>query len=195
MQCRPWLRLLCFGILVTASFCLFGCPKRPVVVEAPPAPAGPPATAVVPAPPPPAPPQVVERPTPAPEPPAPTQVAPSTQPQPESSPLQDIFFDFDRDRLRPDQEKALHADVAWLKAHPQAQLMIEGHCDERGTPEYNLGLGNRRAQTVRHALLRAGIPSVKIAVVSYGKERPFVQGHDESAWKWNRRAHFVVLTK
>jgi len=192
---RTGMRLLCLGGLLVTLLVLGGCPKRPVVVEAPPAPAGPPAPVVVPAPPAPAPPQVVERPTPAPETPPPTQVAPSTPPQSEVSPLHDVFFDYDRDRLRPDQEKALHADVAWLKAHPQAQIVIEGHCDERGTPEYNLALGNRRAQAVRHYLIRAGIPSVKMAAVSYGKERPFAPGHDEQAWKQNRRAHLVVLTQ
>ncbi len=199
----PRLRLLSVTGLLIGALSLFGCPKRPVVVEAPPAPAGPSAAAVpappppaaIPAPAPPAPPQVVERPTPAPEPPAPTPVVPSPAPQPEVSPLQDVFFDFDRDRVRPDQHKVLHANVAWLKAHPQAQILIEGHCDERGTPEYNLGLGERRAQAVRQFLVRAGIPAKRIAVVSYGEERPFAREHDERAWRLNRRAHFVVLTK
>ncbi len=195
MRPRAGVRLLCLFSLVIVASGLVGCPKRPVVVEAPPAPSGPPAPAV-PAPSAAAPPaQVIERATPSPEAPAPTQEAQTAVPQPQSAPLQDVFFDFDRARLRPDQQKALHSNITWLKANPHAEILIEGHCDERGTPEYNIGLGQRRANAVRHQLIRAGIPAVRIAAVSYGKERPFVVGHDESAWKWNRRAHLVVLTR
>jgi peptidoglycan-associated lipoprotein len=82
--------------------------------------------------------------------------------------------------------------VAWLKANPRAQVTVEGHCDERGTSEYNLGLGDRRAKAVREYLVAAGVDGGRIRTISYGKERPFVQGHDESAWRWNRRAHFVI---
>ena len=108
------------------------------------------------------------------------------------SPLKDIYFDFDKADIRPDAKGLLAEDIAWLKAHPKAVITIEGHCDERGTSEYNLGLGERRAKATKDYLVASGIDGKRIATVSYGKERPFVLGHDESAWKWNRKAHFVV---
>ena len=106
--------------------------------------------------------------------------------------LMDIFFDFDKSTLKDDQKPALQADLAALKTDPKLKLLIEGHCDERGTVEYNLALGERRAKAVKDALQAAGIAADRLSIISYGKERPFVLGHDESAWKWNRRAHFVV---
>ena len=118
-----------------------------------------------------------------------THVAQLTSKQ---SPLQDIFFDFDKAEIRPDAKGLLAEDIAWLKAHLKAVITIEGHCDERGTSEYNLGLGERRAKATKDYLVASGIDGKRIATVSYGKERPFVLGHDESAWKWNRKAHFVV---
>ncbi|MDE2058538.1 MAG: peptidoglycan-associated lipoprotein Pal [candidate division NC10 bacterium] len=130
-------------------------------------------------------------------------VPPPVTPQPETaqaagaaeekaSPLQDIFFDFDRSSIRADMKKSLAENVLWLKANPTASIIIEGHCDERGTVEYNQGLGQRRAASIKNYLVAAGISAKRITVISYGKERPFAQGHDESAWKWNRRAHFVL---
>jgi peptidoglycan-associated lipoprotein len=111
---------------------------------------------------------------------------------PGASPLKDVFFDFDKSNLRDDQKAALTEDVGWLKGNTRAKLTVEGHCDERGTAEYNLGLGERRAKAVKDYLVAAGIPADRVATISYGKERPFVLGHDESAWKWNRRGHFVT---
>ncbi len=108
------------------------------------------------------------------------------------SPLQDVFFDFDRSLIRPDAKKSLDENVRWLKANPSATILIEGHCDERGTGEYNLALGQRRARSAHDYLVAAGIDAKRIKSISYGKERPFVLGHDESAWKWNRRVHFVL---
>jgi peptidoglycan-associated lipoprotein len=107
-------------------------------------------------------------------------------------PLQDIFFDFDMSNIRDDQRAALDGNLTWLKANAAAKITIEGHADERGTNEYNLALGERRAKATKDYLVAAGIGAVRIATISYGEERPFVLGHDESAWKWNRRAHFVV---
>jgi len=89
----------------------------------------------------------------------------------------------------------MDANVAWLQANPRAMVVIEGNCDERGSEEYNLGLGDRRAQTVKDYLVAAGISANRIATISYGKERPFVLGHDESVWRWNRRAHFALRNK
>lgn len=121
---------------------------------------------------------------------APSAVQPVTTPA--ESPLQDIFFDFDRSNLRGDAQSILKEDLLWLRTNQSAQITIEGHCDERGTAEYNLALGERRAKATKDFLAAAGIDDKRTKVVSFGKERPFVQGHDESAWKWNRRAHFVV---
>ena len=208
MTTRSRVRLLStMGVLVV-SLALLGCPKRPEVMQAGPTPAGPPA-AVAPAPtPPPAPPPVAEAPVTRPSPPAETPVArPSPPPEPPvqaappaappaavpaASPMKDVFFDFDKNALREDQKAALTEGVAWLKANPGVTIIIEGHCDERGTTEYNIGLGERRAMTVKEYLVSAGIAAERIAAISYGKERPFVLGHDESAWKWNRRGHFVI---
>jgi peptidoglycan-associated lipoprotein len=108
------------------------------------------------------------------------------------SPLKDVFFDFDRSLIREDAKKSLGENVRWLKANPKATILIEGHCDERGTREYNLGLGQRRAKAAQDYLVSAGMDVKRIKIISYGKERPFALGHDESAWKWNRRAHFVL---
>lgn len=128
-------------------------------------------------------------------------VSPPVMPQPETaqgaaeekaSPLKDVFFDFDKSSIRADMKKSLTENVEWLKANPTASITIEGHCDERGTREYNLALGERRARSVSNYLVAAGIDAKRIKVISYGKERPFSPGHDESAWKWNRRAHFVL---
>ncbi|MBZ0169738.1 OmpA/MotB domain protein [Candidatus Methylomirabilis lanthanidiphila] len=127
-------------------------------------------------------------------------VSPQATPEPETaraaeekaSPLQDIFFDFDKSSIRADMKKSLTENVQWLNAHATASIIIEGHCDERGTVEYNQGLGQRRAASIKNYLVAAGINAKRITVVSYGKERPFAAGHDESAWKWNRRAHFVL---
>ena len=106
--------------------------------------------------------------------------------------LEDVHFDFDKYNIRPEDKKVLGADAAWLKAHVNDLILIEGHCDERGTNEYNLALGERRAKATRDYLVAVGIEAARITTVSYGEERPFVLGHDESAWKWNRRAHFVL---
>jgi peptidoglycan-associated lipoprotein len=126
----------------------------------------------------------------APAPDAPT--APALAEPAKESPLKDVFFDFDKSLIRADARTALDENVRWLKANLSATIVIEGHCDERGTREYNLALGHRRARAARDYLVAAGIDATRVKTISYGKERPFVLGHDESAWKWNRRAHFVL---
>jgi peptidoglycan-associated lipoprotein len=103
-----------------------------------------------------------------------------------------VFFDYDRAALTDEARRTLNENVSWLKGNPQARITVEGHCDERGTAEYNLGLGDRRAKAVREYLVAAGIDGSRIRTISYGKERPFDPGHDESAWQKNRRAHFVI---
>jgi peptidoglycan-associated lipoprotein len=106
--------------------------------------------------------------------------------------LKDVFFDYDTALIREDQKPVLRDDFIWLREHPQAKVTIEGNCDERGTVEYNLALGDRRAKVVKEYLVAAGIPAQRIATISYGKERPFVLGHDENAWRMNRRDHLVA---
>ena len=106
--------------------------------------------------------------------------------------MKDVFFNYDKSGVRDDQKAALNDNVAWLKGNTGAKILVEGHCDARGTAEYNLALVERRAKAVKDYLVGAGIAADRISIISYGKERPFVLGQDESAWKWNRRAHFVL---
>ena len=194
---RSSIRILFMVGVLVGSLALLGCPKRPEVSQAGPGAVGPGAT-VAPTTPPAAPsPLTGETPVTRPSAPAETPVqaapaAPGAPGVPAASPLKDVFFDFDKSNLRDDQKAALNEDVSWLKANARAKLTLEGHCDERGTAEYNLGLGERRAKAVKDYLVAAGIPADRVATISYGKERPFVLGHDESAWKWNRRGHFVI---
>ena len=109
-----------------------------------------------------------------------------------ASDLRPAFFDLDSYSLRDDARTALDADAKLLRDNPTVVIVIEGHADERGTVEYNQALGERRAQAARDYLVAAGIPAARIQVVSYGKERPFAEGHDESAWAQNRRAQLVL---
>lgn len=126
--------------------------------------------------------------TPPPPTPAPAQQEPS---EPKIS-LQDAFFDFDDFTLRNDAKSALDNDAKYLEKNAGARINVEGHCDERGSVEYNLALGEKRAKSAKDYLVSYGIAANRITTISYGKERPFAQGHDESAWSQNRRAHFVV---
>jgi len=201
MRFRVSVHVLFAVAVLVGSLALYGCPKKPEVMQAAPAPAGP-AGAVVPggaAPAQPGP-QTAETPvtrTPTPG-ETPMQAAPgAAMPAGQAgagaaSPLKDVFFDYDKSNIRDDQKAALNDNAGWLKGNAQAKLLIEGHCDERGTAEYNLGLGERRAKGVKDYLIAAGIAADRISTISYGKERPFVLGHDESAWKWNRRGHFAI---
>ncbi|HYN22897.1 MAG TPA: peptidoglycan-associated lipoprotein Pal [Thermoanaerobaculia bacterium] len=109
--------------------------------------------------------------------------------------VKDIFFDFDQAAIRDDSKTTLADNVLWLRTNPAAKVTIEGHSDERGSSEYNLALGERRARVTRDFLVAAGIEANRVNTISFGKERPFVLGHDESAWKWNRRAHFTLSIK
>ena len=109
-----------------------------------------------------------------------------------NSPLKPVFFDYDSAELSPAAKSALDENAAVLKKYGTWVLTIEGHCDERGTPEYNLALGERRAVSARTYLVALGIGADRLRTVSYGKEFPFDPGHDEAAWAKNRRAHFVI---
>jgi peptidoglycan-associated lipoprotein len=110
-------------------------------------------------------------------------------------PLTDVFFDYDKDDLRDDARTALQRDAAWLSKWPGTRLLVEGHCDERGTAEYNLALGDRRAVVVKQYLSSLGVLPDRVQVRSLGKEVPFCQGTTESCWSQNRRGHFVITAK
>jgi peptidoglycan-associated lipoprotein len=103
-----------------------------------------------------------------------------------------VFFDFDQYNIRADQRGTVEALAAWLDTNPSVTLTIEGHCDERGTREYNLALGERRANSVRDYLVALGINPARLSTVSYGEERPAVLGSNESSWAQNRRGVFAV---
>ena len=109
--------------------------------------------------------------------------------------LKDPFFDTDKADLRPDARDLLAADATWLKDHPSVKLLLEGHCDERNTEEYNLALGWRRANAVKAYLAELGVGADRMSTISYGEEKPFATCHNESCWWQNRRAHFVVTTR
>jgi peptidoglycan-associated lipoprotein len=113
----------------------------------------------------------------------------------ESKLLKDIHFDFDRYEVRPEDAQILKENAALLKKYPNVKIQIEGHCDERGTVEYNLALGERRANSAKSYLTTLGIPSSRISIISYGKERPLDPAHNEDAWTKNRRAHTIILSK
>ncbi len=152
-----------------------GCSRHPQAVVTPP-----PATSAA-------------APAPAPAPPPPpveTKVAPPVE-TPAPVELTDVFFDFDKSNIRDDARATLDTDGKLLVTGKDVAVLLEGHCDERGTIEYNLALGQRRAEAVKGYLIQYGVDSTRISTISYGKERPFAQGHDESAWALNRRVHFV----
>jgi peptidoglycan-associated lipoprotein len=111
---------------------------------------------------------------------------------PAAGPLKEIYFDFDRYDLRTDARENLKANWEWLKANPAAQVQIEGHADERGTTEYNLGLGSKRAQSVRDYLVTLGTGAERISTISYGEEIPACKEQTEECWQKNRRARFAI---
>jgi len=105
--------------------------------------------------------------------------------------MKDIYFDYDKYDLRPDQQATLQGDAQYLQQHPNVAFTVEGHCDERGSTEYNLALGDNRARAVQQALTQAGIQATRMNVTSYGKEKPVCTEHTEACWQQNRRAHFT----
>ena len=152
--------------------------------------------------------------TTAPPPPSPPQPVPDTTPVPpepkisddplasgdldvinKNSPFQPVFFALDSFEVDAAGQQTLTANAAILKKYPTWVITLEGHCDERGTAEYNLALGEKRALAAKTYLVSLGVPADRLRTVSYGKEFPFDPGHDEAAWYKNRRAHFVVTSK
>ena len=113
----------------------------------------------------------------------------------ESKLLKDVHFDFDKYNIRPGDAEILKGNADLLKKYPNVKIQIEGHCDERGTVEYNLALGERRANSAKNYLLSIGIPTSQLSTITYGNERPLDPGHNEEAWTKNRRAHSVIISK
>jgi peptidoglycan-associated lipoprotein len=151
-------------------------------------------------------------PSPPPPPPPPAPVAaPRSTPTPPSEadlfrrkslaelnaerPLDDVYFDYDQNALKEDAKRVLQKDAQWLAKWPQTVIEVDGHCDERGSPEYNLALGERRAIAVREYLANLGIRSNRIHVRSLGKEVPFCRGEGEACWSQNRRGHFMITAR
>ena len=184
-----------FGLVLTATL-LASCVRNPPP-ETPDTPPPPPATdtsAERPAPAPPAP--------PPPAPPSPPAIGPdddfssrSLEELNRDSPLEAVFFDYDSSELSAEGRSVLDENATVLQRYSTWIITIEGHCDERGTPEYNLGLGERRALVAREYLLTRGLDADRIRTVSYGKEFPFDPAQTEEAWAKNRRAHFVITER
>ena len=195
-------------VVLLAMLLAAACAKRPAMTQtaappptgaavttappAPPAPAAPivppaapvvPPAAVAPAAPPPV---VAAPPTPAPPRPAPAEFKSVSE-------LRDVFFDFDKYAIRTDAARQLDTSIDWLKSNPAALILIEGHCDERGTNAYNLVLGERRAKATQDYLAARGVAAARITIISYGEERPACAARNEACWAQNRRAH--LLTK
>ena len=161
------------------------------------------------APPPPPPPAAPTTPPAPPPPPSPPAAAPTPRALSEDEmfaqkslaqinnerPLGDVYFELDESSLKEEGKAALSTNATWLKRWATTRINIEGHCDERGTAEYNLGLGERRANAVKSYLVELGVPADRIVIVSKGKEAPFCTESNESCWKQNRRGHFVVTAK
>jgi peptidoglycan-associated lipoprotein len=110
-------------------------------------------------------------------------------------PLDDAYFDYDKSTVRADAQSVMQKNADWLKRWSSTQISIEGHCDERGSAAYNLGLGSRRATAVKDYLVNLGVPASRITIVSKGKEQPFCAQADESCWQQNRRGHFMITGK
>ena len=109
--------------------------------------------------------------------------------------LEDVFFDTDRFDLTPEARGILAKNASWLQQYPSVTILLEGHCDERNTREYNLALGERRANSVRDYLMSLGVAGSRMRTISYGEEKPFAIGSGEEAWRLNRRTHFVITAR
>ena len=182
------------GLSLVLAVAAAGCHKK----VPPPAPAAPP----------PPPPAAAVTPPPPPPPPAP---APAPPPRPLTEeeifarksladlnaerPLDDVLFDLDKSEIRDDAKPRLQKDADWMKKWTSTQVSVEGHCDSRGSAEYNLALGSRRANAVKEYLTNLGVPAGRLTVVSKGKEQPLCSEEGESCWQQNRRGHFLITAK
>jgi len=192
-----------FALAVFAAIAVIGsgCAKKKVAAATPPAPAAAPAPTAP-----------VRTPTSTPARPTPAQRPIASAPvsrMPDAATraridellarISDAYFDYDKHSLRPDAIKALEADSTELrnilKNYPDYKLTVEGHCDERGSQQYNLALGDARANAAKDYLVQIGIPAVQLNVISYGKEKPVCDEHDENCWQKNRRVHIVAAAR
>jgi peptidoglycan-associated lipoprotein len=174
MRRSPWTLILLIAMALTLAL-TSGCSSRKKVEGG--------------AEPPPPPPTQTEAP-PVEEPPPPATTPPTDENA--QANLQDAYFDYDDAGLRDDAKSALEANAKYMEGHTRVNVVIEGHCDERGSVEYNLALGEKRARAAKEYLTTYGINAGRVTTISYGKERPFDPGHNEEAWARNRRAHFVA---
>jgi peptidoglycan-associated lipoprotein len=166
MQKKTWLMIALLLVIPGLLFTV-GCQKKAVSQAKAPAPAPAPEPEAAPA--------------PAPKPPAEWNISQNN-----------IYFEFDKSRLTPMAQDTLMRHAAWLRENPDATVTIEGHADERGTNEYNLALGDRRADSAKDFLVDLGIPASRLTTISYGEERPLCMDQTEECWAKNRRGHFVV---
>ena len=189
------IRRLAAVVVFSAAVALVsaGCHKK-VVAQVPPPPPPPPAAPATP--PPPAPPPA---PAPAPAPAALTEEQLFAQKSVDQlnaeRPLGDVFFDVDKSDIRDEAKAPLQKNADWMKKWTSTQVTVEGHCDSRGSSEYNLALGSRRGDAVKSYLVSLGIPATRVTVVSKGKEQPFCNEENDSCWQQNRRGHFVITGK
>ena len=184
--------MVCVTLGVTMLCLQVACARQSAPVSPETSPPPPPATSSTPPPPPPPPPPPV----------LPTELTPddefasrSLEEVNRDSPLGPAFFALDSSALDDLGRQVIEANAKVLRQYPSWVVTIEGHCDERGTAEYNLGLGERRALAAQQYLVEIGVDSARVRTVSYGKEFPFDPAHDENAWAANRRAHFVITAK
>jgi peptidoglycan-associated lipoprotein len=182
--------------LVTLSAMLMvaaACGKEVPPTTPPPPP--PPAAPAPPPPPPPPPPAPAAAPTPTPLTEDQLFAKKTVEQLNAEKPLGDVFFDLDQSVVRDEARGALTANADWMKRWTSTQVTIEGHCDSRGSSEYNLALGTRRAESVKAYLVSLGVPANRITVISKGKEQPFCSDESESCWQQNRRGHFLITAK
>ena len=191
MRVRGTTRWMGCVTLVATMVLSVACARQPAPVAPETSPPPPASSSSTPPPPPPPPPPVV-----------PTELIPDDEFASRSleainreSPLEPVLFVLDSSELDDLARQVLEANAEVLREYPSWVVTIEGHCDERGTAEYNLGLGERRALAAQQQLLGLGVAAERVRTVSYGKEFPFDPGHDEAAWASNRRAHFVITAK
>jgi peptidoglycan-associated lipoprotein len=188
LQRSAGLLTFCVVIAIGAASCAKKAPEAPPAPPPPAAPAAPPAP-------------------PAPPPPAPAPAAPRALTEEEvfagksleqlnaERPLADAYFDLDQSTIRDDARGSLQKNAEWMKRWTSTRVTIEGHADERGSAEYNLALGERRADAVRDYLVSLGIGADRISIVTKGKESPFCTESNESCWQQNRRGHFIITAK
>jgi peptidoglycan-associated lipoprotein len=182
------------GLSLVLAVAAAGCHKK-VPPAAPVAPPPPPPTAPVTPPPPP--PPAAPAPAPAPRPLTEEEIfaRKSLTELNAERPLDDVYFELDKSEIREDAKGRLQKDADWLKKWASTQVSVEGHCDSRGSAEYNLALGSRRATAVKEYLTNLGVPAGRLTVVSKGKEQPVCSENGESCWQQNRRGHFVITAK